>query len=59
MRQAAILVTVSIPQGQPEKVALNLSGPIVINSEARVGLQVPQVDADRPSRFYIKQGLYE
>ena len=40
--QAAVLVTVSIPAGAPEQAALNLTGPIVINYEARVGLQVPQ-----------------
>ena len=39
---AAVLVTVSIPAGAPEQAALNLTGPIVINYEARVGLQVPQ-----------------
>lgn len=37
-----MLVTVSIPAGAPEQAALNLTGPIVINYEARVGLQVPQ-----------------
>lgn len=40
--QAALLVTVSIPAGAPEKAVLNLTGPIVINYEARVGLQIPQ-----------------
>lgn len=39
---AAILVTVSIPTGQPEKAMLNLTGPIVINHQARIGLQIPQ-----------------
>ena len=42
MEDAAILVTVSIPAGEPEKAALNLTGPIVINHNARIGLQVPQ-----------------
>lgn len=42
MDDAAILVTVSIPAGEPEKAALNLTGPIVINHKARIGLQVPQ-----------------
>lgn len=42
MEDAAILVTVSIPVGEPEKAALNLTGPIVINHNARIGLQVPQ-----------------
>lgn len=39
---AAILVTVSIPAGEPENAMLNLTGPIVINYHARVGLQIPQ-----------------
>lgn len=42
MEDAAILVTVSIPAGEPDKATLNLTGPIVINHKARVGLQVPQ-----------------
>lgn len=39
---AAILVTVTIPAGEPEKAMLNLTGPIVINHQARIGIQVPQ-----------------
>lgn len=46
---AAILVTVSIPPGEPEKAALNLTGPIVINHPARIGIQVPQ-GFDGPSQ---------
>lgn len=42
MEDAAILVTVSIPPGVPEDAALNLTGPIVINHQARIGLQIPQ-----------------
>ena len=40
--QAAVLVTVSIPPGSPQDATLNLTGPIVINSAERVGLQNPQ-----------------
>ena len=47
--QAALLVTVSIPAGAPEKAVLNLTGPIVINFEMRVGLQIPQC-ADGPQQ---------
>ena len=50
MEDAAILVTVSIPAGEPEKAALNLTGPIVINHEARIGLQVPQ-GAEGPAQI--------
>ena len=49
LEQAAVLVTVSIPAGAPEKAVLNLTGPIVINYEARMGLQVPQC-ADGPQQ---------
>jgi flagellar assembly factor FliW len=38
----AVLVTVSIPAGAPDKAVLNLTGPLVINHEARLGLQIPQ-----------------
>lgn len=40
--ETAILVTVTIPAGHPEKAMLNLTGPIVINHQARIGLQIPQ-----------------
>ncbi len=50
-RQVAILVTVSIPKGSPERTTLNLSGPIVVNSEAQIGMQIPQVDSKYPSHF--------
>lgn len=49
LEQAALLVTVSIPAGAPEKAVLNLTGPIVINFEMRVGLQIPQC-ADGPQQ---------
>lgn len=47
----AVLVTVSIPHGQPENTSLNLSGPIIINHEARVGLQILQPDVNPPRVF--------
>ncbi len=49
--QVALLVTVTIPAGEPEKTTLNLMGPIVVNTAAKVGLQVPQVDTEYPARF--------
>ena len=55
IRQLAVLVTVTIPKGRPEVTALNLMGPILVNHEARIGLQVPQVDTKYPSRFYVGQ----
>lgn len=51
IHQIAVLVTVSIPKGEPEKTTLNLAGPIVINTKERIGLQVPQTDANMPSHF--------
>ena len=51
--QVAVLVTVSIPKGHPEKTALNLSGPILINHEARLGLQVPQMEGLYPTQLFI------
>lgn len=53
--QVAILVTVSIPPGRPEKTALNLSGPILINQEDKLGLQVPQVEGLYPPQLFIHQ----
>lgn len=53
MRQVAVLNTVSIPPGDPDKTALNLSGPILINHEARIGLQAPQVDSRYAGRLYL------
>ena len=53
--QVAILVTVSIPPGQPEKTALNLSGPILINHDARLGLQVPQMEGLYPPKMFIHE----
>lgn len=46
--ELAVLVTVSIPPGHPERTALNLTGPILINHEARIGLQAPQADVNPP-----------
>ncbi|MBU1248305.1 MAG: flagellar assembly protein FliW [Proteobacteria bacterium] len=52
----AVLVTVTIPKNEPQKTTLNLTGPIVMNTEARIGLQVPQVDATYPPRFRLVDG---
>lgn len=47
-KEVTVLVTVSIPPGHPESTALNLTGPILINHEARIGLQVPQAEVNPP-----------
>ena len=49
--QALVLVTVTIPQGMPERTTLNLSGPIIINNQARIGLQIPQTDSRYPAHY--------
>ncbi len=45
---ATVLVTVSIPHGKPHLTSLNLTGPIVINSQKKFGLQIPQSDVNPP-----------
>ena len=51
IRQVMVLVTVTIPQGRPQDTTLNLTGPIILNMQSRIGLQVPQTDAKYPSRY--------
>ena len=51
--QASVLVTVTIPPGNPEETCLNMVGPIVINHEARVGLQVPQIDPVQSAKIFL------
>ncbi len=53
IKQTAVLVTVTIPEGKPEETALNLVGPIIINHEARIGLQVPQSESKTPHQVLI------
>lgn len=52
--ELAVLVTVGIPPGEPEKTALNMLGPIVINHRTRLGLQSPQPEGSRPARFLVR-----
>lgn len=51
--ELAILVTASIPPGEPEKTALNMLGPIIINHRTRIGLQSPQPEGSRPAQFLV------
>ncbi len=53
IKQVAVLVTVTVPHGQPELTALNLVGPILINHEKRLGIQVPQADEANPDRVLL------
>ena len=41
--ELAVLVTVSIPPGHPERTALNLTGPILINHEPQADVNPPRV----------------
>lgn len=49
-----ILVSVTVPRGNPEESTLNLVGPVCINVPKRLGLQVPQVDMAFPSRVFLR-----
>ena len=49
---AAVLVTVSIPEGDPANALLNLMGPIIINHKNCVGVQVAQM-GDGPTQARI------
>lgn len=53
-RQVAVVVTVTIPHERPEETTLNLSGPIIINPEAKMGMQVPQLEAGYPTQYRLK-----
>lgn len=53
VRQVAVLVTVSIPTGKPEETVLNLTGPILVNHQARIGLQIPQSEGQSPSQMRL------
>ncbi|MBQ7617262.1 MAG: flagellar assembly protein FliW [Desulfovibrio sp.] len=53
LQEAAILVTVSIPQGEPAKATLNLTGPIIVNHLNCLGLQIPQNDMVGPARVNL------
>ncbi|WP_258524476.1 flagellar assembly protein FliW [Lawsonia intracellularis] len=49
----AILVTMTIPKGKPDLARLNLTGPILINYDTKIGLQVPQTNLETTSHVYL------
>lgn len=53
LNDVAVLVTVTIPLGEPSKATLNLTGPIIVNHYSCIGLQVPQNDINGPSRVSL------
>lgn len=54
IRDLVILVTVTVPRGNPEGTTLNLTGPVCVNVQERLGLQSPQIDLRLPSRVLLK-----
>jgi flagellar assembly factor FliW len=51
--QLAVLVTVAIPPGRPEQTVISLTGPVLINHAAKIGLQAPQTDMKEPTKIYL------
>lgn len=51
IREAVVLVTVTIPPGKPEDAMINLAGPLVVNTRAKRGMQVPQNQLRHPARI--------
>lgn len=49
----AVLVTVAIPPGKPEETVISLTGPILVNHAARIGLQVPQTESEYPPKIKL------
>jgi len=54
-KDLAILVTVSIPGDRPESATLNLTGPIVLNSKKKLGLQTVQTEPETRSRIMLSE----
>jgi len=54
IRDLVILVSVTVPKGDPEGSTLNLTGPVCVNVKERLGLQSPQVDLAFPSRVLLR-----
>ena len=55
VRDLVILVSVTVPKGNPEGSTLNLTGPICVNVQERLGLQSPQTDLALPSRILLRE----
>ena len=52
-----VLVTVTIPQNEPEKLSLNLTGPIIVNTRKQLALQVPQYERESERSFFPFEGV--
>lgn len=53
VKEVTVLVTVSIPRNKPELTTLSLTGPVLINHQVRVGVQVPQIDGKNPPSLRV------
>ena len=54
IRDLVILVSVTVPKGDPMGSTLNLTGPICVNVQERLGLQSPQVDLGFPAHVLLR-----
>lgn len=54
IRDLVILVSVTVPKGDPQGSTLNLTGPICVNVQERLGLQSPQVELGFPSQVLLR-----
>ena len=50
-----VLVSITIPTGQPEQTTLNLFGPILIDNEKKIALQSPQNDCPFGGRVLLSE----
>ncbi|MDL2209865.1 flagellar assembly protein FliW [Desulfovibrio sp. OttesenSCG-928-O18] len=51
--ELAVLVTVAIPPGKPEQTVISLTGPILINHGAKIGIQAPQTEMKGPTKILL------
>lgn len=54
IRDLVVLVSVTVPKGDPLASTLNLTGPICVNVHERLGLQSPQVESEFPARVLLR-----
>lgn len=54
VEELSVLVTVSIPKDAQGTTTLNLTGPILVNHQARIGIQVPQPDGKNPPSLHLQ-----
>lgn len=51
--ELVVLVTVAIPPGKPEQTVISLTGPILINHGAKIGIQAPQTELKGPTKILL------